>query len=120
MDSLGEEELNEFLASYRQNADRAQYGRLYDIGSDLGLNINKHIPCLEKAINYPQSLYTRNSASQPDEQFFVCYDEKYDQLCVQNLWIGFLLKEISHADYLQRYHRILTEYSSKTATSRTG
>lgn len=114
VDSLGEEELNEFLASYRQNADRAQYGRLYDIGSDLGLNINKHIPCLEKAINYPQSLYTRNSASQPDEQFFVCYDEKYDQLCVQNnsgerievTPIGFIFPRVAPG-----YYRFLSAFS---------
>lgn len=115
IDGLNEEEMKVFLDSYRRNTDRTQYGRLYDIGTDLGLNINKHIPCLDSAIDYPQSLYKRNSNSLSNERYFVCYDEEYDQLCISNdsgerievTPIGFIFPRVAPG-----YYRFLSVFSN--------
>ncbi len=115
VDCLEKDEIEKFIATYKNNIDITQYGKVYDIGTNLGLNINKHISCLANAIQYPQSLCSKERYNGEREQYFISYDDEYNQLCIvdeENRRIeitpmGFIFPRVAPG-----YYRFLAAFSN--------
>ena len=115
VEGLGDKQVDEFISCYKDNVEKTQYGMLYDIGTNLGLNINKHIPCLNNAVAYPQSLYMNAVDNEKKEEYYISYDREYDQLCVSNengkrieiTPIGFIFSRVAPG-----YYRFLSAFSN--------
>lgn len=114
-DGLKREEAKKFIDCYKNNLKVLNFSNLYDIGTNLGLNINKHIPCLDRKIPYPQSIYMDGDINVENEEYFVEYDEKYDRLCVcdgddreiEITPIGFIFSRVAPG-----YYRFLSAFSN--------
>ena len=112
---LKREEAKKFMDCYKNNIKTSGFLNLYDIGTNLGLNINQHIPCLNHKISYPQSIYMNDSFDGGCEKYFVAYDEKYDKLYVcdeknreiEITPIGFIFSRVAPG-----YYRFLSAFSN--------
>ena len=115
VDGLEKAEARKFIDCYKNSINISDFFNLYDIGTNLGLNINKHIPCLDHKIPYPQSIYMDVDSKGDDLEYFVAYDEKYDKLliCDENnreveiTPIGFIFSRVAPG-----YYRFLSAFSN--------
>lgn len=110
VDDMSADSIDEWLTQYKSVKENS-YGELYDIGADIGLNINKHIPCFEKNIPYPKFVSSLNDNS----DLYVFYDKKYELIRIKNSEgneieitpIGFLFPRIAPG-----YYRFLSSFSN--------
>ena len=111
VDDMSADSIDEWLTQYKKSVKENSYGELYDIGADIGLNINKHIPCFEKNIPYPKFVSSLNDNS----DLYVFYDKKYELIRIKNSEgneieitpIGFLFPRIAPG-----YYRFLSSFSN--------
>ena len=114
-DGLKREEAKKFIGCYKNNLKSLNFCDLCDIGTNLGLNINKHIPCLDRKIPYPQSIYMDDDINTDREEYFVGYDKKHDRLYVcdeknkevEITPIGFIFSRVAPG-----YYRFLSAFSN--------
>lgn len=103
-----------FLSTYKEYINKISGKKciLADIGTNLGLNINKHIESLDYAFPYPKAIYGNTADG---SKFFVVYDKENEILRIEDerckiieiTPIGFLFPKVAPG-----YYRFLSTFSN--------
>ncbi len=103
---LYDDEKREFIKKYKNHVNTIENDRIVftDIGTSLGISINKHYEVLKKAFGYPKSMYENEVKA---SELNVVYDKKSEavklvdneNVVYESTPIGFLFPRISPGFY---------------------